>query len=1074
MDAGSRQRITFSFRTLLATVAGGVVLVLGAAFGWIQYTQTALTIRRATAVELQQTLRRVDARVHQLLSAAEMTTQTGLRQTTARSLDASQLPHLFSQVVGAFEQRPELTFLGYAIDATGEYALLERRPDGAILLRLYVGQPGPERVVTDFRWLAGAFTKVAELRGNTYDPRTRPHYALARRAASGAWTDVYRFVRRFETDETSGITFAVPSNAADGRLSGVWDASLDLRSLHEFMRQMEVETGATPRLYTRRDRTLALLIDGSDTRRDSTRAALPVTRIDSLAAATSARPAESAGNTDAATLTDGAGTRQYASATVADGRLPGWVIAVTMPLTQVDSPLRTLGRWLLLATLGLLLMAWVLSRFLSRWLARPIEELGVAAEAMSLGAPMPTDRRKWRTREIASLAGSFERMVRAVDARETTLRSTNQRLQSHVDNTPLGVVEWDTQFRVQAWNPAAEAIFGWSAASMIGNVGDRLVPEDERLRVHDACSLILTSGRPGRFSFHHVTRTGQRIECEWYATATTDSDGRVTGVMALVLDVSQRLGAEEAFRQAEERFERLFRAAPAAIGISRVSDGRILDVNDAALAMFGYERNEVLDWPARDLTLWTNAVERSLVFERLKQGQGVYEQLAHLRARDGRVLTVLFSAMTIRLGDEVCSLWSCIDMTEREALAAQLQASQALKSAIVDVAMSAIICCDEDARIVEWNAAAATLLGWQRADVVGRRIEDVLILSDDAGSVSVDMRVGPDGDRSRRLFGGTELTATRRDGIDVAVEMTVLVTPVAQRDTFTIALRDISAHRQLARQRAEQQAALELNVAARTLELASSNQRLQDADTTKNRFLAMVSHELRTPLTAILGYAELLRTEREAPLAPVQRRNVGELHAAASELLRLINDLLDLSRVEAGRLQLRREPFRAADVLTAVERLLAPEVARKGLRYSTIVDKSLDGIGLRTDSHRLQQVVLNLAGNAVKFTTSGSVTVRATAAADGGAEIAVCDTGAGIPADQLEEVFQPFASLAPDASVTTPGAGLGLYLVRRLLILLGGEVTVTSVVGVGSTFTVRLPAESPAAAEGELQFSGTS
>jgi PAS domain S-box-containing protein len=1080
MKAGSPSRYRPSYRTLLASVTGGIVLVLGGALGLVQYTQNALAVRRATSIELTQTLRRVDARVQQLLVAAELTAGTGLRQTTGRSFTVAQLPRLFEQVVGAFEQRPELTYLGYAIASTGEYGLLERRPDGAILFRLYAGPVGADRVVTDYRWAQGTLTKIGERRGDTYDARNRPHFIAAQRAGRGTWTDIYPFVRRFASDVSGGLTFAVPSNGPDGTLTGVWDASLDLQSLSDFMRQLVVETGATPFLYTQRGTSLALIADQSrvaasvgapvDSTLRTTAASDNAGALLAAAARAARRDGSDVPADEAESVTDAAGQMRYiASMAMADSQLPGWAVAVTVPRVRVDAPLRALGQRLLLITLAILLAVILLSRIVARRLAQPLEELGRAADAIASGAPVPADSGISSARELSSLRTAFQRMSESIAARESALRITNQRLQSHVENTPLGVVEWDARFHIVSWNPSAAAIFGWSAEEMIGGDGYRFVPPEEREMVYNTCAGIIKSGKPGRYYVPHITRSGSRIECEWYLTPTTDSEGRVTGVTALVLDVSQRLHAEEAYREAEERFEQLFRAAPAGIGITRVSDDRLIDVNDAAMEIFGFEREAVIGKNGLDLAIWVSPVERAMVLEPLKHGNPVREQPARLRASDGRELTVLFSAIPITLGGETCSLWVCIDVTEQAKTTAQLLASRSLKAAIIDATRVALVSCDDESRIIDWNDAATMLLGWPRADVIGRRLDEYVRVSDERGDVTLDLcPARPD----TPVQLPRELQVQRRDGAMADVDVTVIPVVDGERNTYAVALRDISARRQLARERDQQQVELERRVADRTRDLAASNESLQHADAVKNRFLATVSHELRTPLTAILGYSDMLRAQHDGVLNASQSRSADQVHAAASDLLRLINDLLDLSRVEGGRLLLKREPVQLGNVLTAVEGMLAPEAARKGLTYRTTLAADLADVPLTSDALRLQQVLLNLAGNAVKFTAAGSVDVRAVRADDGGVTISVTDTGPGIPASQVDDMFEPFTSFDPNASAVAPGAGLGLYLVRRLLELLGGRVTVSSTLGAGSCFTVWLPLASPVTAEGDVPLAG--
>jgi PAS domain S-box-containing protein len=560
----------------------------------------------------------------------------------------------------------------------------------------------------------------------------------------------------------------------------------------------------------------------------------------------------------------------------------------------------------------------------------------------------------------------------------------------------------------------------------------------------------------------HVSRGGSTLWCDWYVTPTKDGAGDVTGVAALVLDVTQKLRVEDAFRDAEERFEQLFRAMPIPIGISRVHDNMLLDLNDAAERLFGYRRHDVIGRRASDLGMFNDPDARARAMDHFARGEPIVGELVQLRAQFGEIRTVLYSLVPVTLGGERCGLWACVDVTERERMQVELQRSHALKATIVDASHDAILVFDDAGHVIEWNATATRLLGWTREQVIGRSIADVVTTHD--GRVPECLAPRRDAHANGRVRDTNDrmaLALRTRDGEVVQVELTVVSMPVALGTAHTVAISDISARYQLSQERATQHADLERRVDERTAALAQSNERLREVDQLKNRFLAMVSHELRTPLTSILGYSELLQQPATGPLLPVQEQHVRYVHTAASELLRLINDLLDLSRVESGRLSLGKECVNISDVLLAVEVLLAPEVARKGLVYTTTLPSSLAKRTIVSDAHRVRQILLNVAGNAVKYTDHGNITVTARLDDEGGVVVSVSDTGCGIAPDRMPQLFQPFSSLQRDRGTHSHSTGLGLYLVKRLLGLLGGRVDVASVLGEGSCFTIWLPAELP-------------
>ncbi|MGB4782828.1 GAF domain-containing sensor histidine kinase, partial [Candidatus Methylomirabilis sp.] len=250
---------------------------------------------------------------------------------------------------------------------------------------------------------------------------------------------------------------------------------------------------------------------------------------------------------------------------------------------------------------------------------------------------------------------------------------------------------------------------------------------------------------------------------------------------------------------------------------------------------------------------------------------------------------------------------------------------------------------------------------------------------------------------------------------------------------------------------------LDARVEDRTRELQAANVHLEAASRHKSAFLANMSHELRTPLNGILGFSDLLQDPTFGPLNEKQARYLGHIHTSGKHLLALINDLLDLSRVEAGKIELRPETFVLHEALTAALTEIRLQAEAKQLQLELQVDPALTT--LTADPVRLKQIVLNLLSNAVKFTPEGgAVTVSAASLTSGWIEIAVQDTGIGIKAEDLSKLFQPFTQLESPVTMRNQGTGLGLALTKHLVELHGGQIAAASDgEGRGSTFTVCLP-----------------
>jgi len=237
-------------------------------------------------------------------------------------------------------------------------------------------------------------------------------------------------------------------------------------------------------------------------------------------------------------------------------------------------------------------------------------------------------------------------------------------------------------------------------------------------------------------------------------------------------------------------------------------------------------------------------------------------------------------------------------------------------------------------------------------------------------------------------------------------------------------------------------------------ELASRNEKIQDADRLKSEFLSNMSHELRTPLHTIIGFSELLTEELKGPLNDNQKRFLDHIRMDSDHLLTLINDLLDLSKIEAGRLHLQRERLDLADVLQEALSSIGPACATKGIDLTTSVD--LPG-PLNADRIRLKQILYNLLSNALKFTPEGGRIWVEVKAIEGLAHITVSDSGIGIPQLEHEAVFDKFHQVGATASGQRQGTGLGLPITKRLVEEHGGSIRLESEPGVGSRFTFTIP-----------------
>ncbi len=367
------------------------------------------------------------------------------------------------------------------------------------------------------------------------------------------------------------------------------------------------------------------------------------------------------------------------------------------------------------------------------------------------------------------------------------------------------------------------------------------------------------------------------------------------------------------------------------------------------------------------------------------------------------------------------------DITERKRSEEALRESEERKSAIVESALDCIVAADDRGRIIEYNPAAERTFGFRREDVLGKALWDTIIPPRlrRAHQQGLDAMGIDDGGEPGRRF---ETMCIRADGTEFPVELSVAAFKQGGKTMFSTSIRDLTerVHAETMRQESE----------------------------AKSRFVAAMSHELRTPLNSILGFSQLLASSGTGDLTDRQQRYVGHIESSGRHLLALINDVLDLSKVEAGQMEVELEPIELQPVLEEAINQLRPLADAKPLEL--ILDPA-PGIWIRADRRRFLQVMLNLLSNAIKFTAAGgSVRVNAVRAGRT-AEISVIDTGIGIPADEQQRIFEEFTQVDRQAAQSTEGTGLGLALSRRLLQLMRGSIHVESKEGKGSTFCVVLP-----------------
>ncbi|MFA5083147.1 MAG: PAS domain S-box protein, partial [Hydrogenophilaceae bacterium] len=659
---------------------------------------------------------------------------------------------------------------------------------------------------------------------------------------------------------------------------------------------------------------------------------------------------------------------------------------------------------------------------------------------------------------------------------EQSLHESASRYRTLLDNLPQIIWQKDRDSVYVGCNAAYGLSLGVAPDAIAGRTDFDFYPAElaEQYRTDDR--RIIEAGviesrderwlSEGEERFVHTTKV-----------PLLDEHGVAYGSLGIAEDITDRKLAEVALQQERDRNQKYLDTVQTFM-VALDDQGRITMVNRAGCALLGYQESELIgrNWFETmippDVRTAVQAAFRQLMAGDLTLTE--YFDNPVLR-RDGRQLLIGWHNALLVSDDGriVGSLSSGQDITESRQAEEQLRKlAQAVEQSPESIAITNL-----EAELEYVNEAFLRNTGYSREEVIG---QNPRVLHSGRTPRETYVELWHALSQGRPWKG--EFFNKRKDGSEY-VEFAI-ITPIRQPDgrvTHYVAVKeDITEKKRMGEELDRHRLHLEDLVASRTSELEAARAAADAANRAKSAFLANMSHEIRTPMNAIVGLTYLLR---QGTLTPEQDERLGKIDTSAQHLLAIINDILDLSKIEAGRMELEQTDFALETVLDHVRSLVAEQARAKGLTIE--LDRDDVPLWLRGDPTRLRQALLNFAVNAVKFTERGTIWLRARLLEEGPASLLVHfevqDTGIGIAADKLPTLFEVFTQADATTTRKYGGTGLGLAITRRLARMMGGEAGAESIEGRGSTFwlTARLqrghgvmPAESramPADAEAMLR-----
>ncbi|MGA7523999.1 MAG: PAS domain S-box protein [Acidobacteriaceae bacterium] len=617
-----------------------------------------------------------------------------------------------------------------------------------------------------------------------------------------------------------------------------------------------------------------------------------------------------------------------------------------------------------------------------------------------------------------------------------------QRLASIVEYSHDAIISESLDGVITTWNRGAELIFGYSAKEVMGQPITLLAWPGYEDDMRELLRRILADEVVEHYETLRRHKDGRCLAVSLTLSPVRDDAGKLIGISKIARDITEQKEREELSGRQAQLLDQAYEPI-----LVRDHQDRIVYWNKGAERLYGWTAAEARGRVSHDLLHTTFSEPAEEIGQKLERDGHWEGELIH-QTRRGRRLMVL-SRWIRELGvAESHVLETDVDMSERQqriALEEQARLERRFRQ-LLEAAPDAIVEVSADGNVVLVNRVAEEMFGYSRDELIGGSVD--LLVPDAVRHHHPGFRNSYlEHPRTRPMGSGLDLHGRRRNGSLFPVEISLSPIHTEGGVHVTAVIRDVTE-----RKRAEQEVRrLQLQY---TGELEARNREIERANRLKSEFLASMSHELRTPLHTIIGFAELLQEGSEGALNDKQSRFLEHIRRDSEHLLELINDVLDLSKIEAGQLVLKREIYPLARSVGEALDAIRPGAAAKGIK---IEEHGTQDSLVDADPLRVKEMLYNLLSNAVKFTAEGGRVWVETVEDGGFARITVGDTGIGISVEEQENIFDKFYQVGNTTRGVREGTGLGLSITKELVQMHGGWMEVESTPGEGSRFIFRLP-----------------